>query len=97
LGSLEIPELIRADFHRPWRHFLSYLHKPTDHVLVRLRRIAHIIEAALRHPQVTGNPNRVREYPSPDREKGETTSLPLLCFVHRIQADESSLQWAADL
>jgi|HubBroStandDraft_4_1064222.scaffolds.fasta_scaffold11350_5 hypothetical protein len=45
----------------------------------------------------SGNPNRVREYPSPDREKGKTTSVPLLCFGHRIQADEGSPQWAADL
>jgi hypothetical protein len=41
--------------------------------------------------------NRVREYPSSDREKGETTSLPLLYFGHGIQADEGSLQWATDL
>ena len=57
------------------------------------------IEQSSRHRAsiVTGNPNRVREYPSSDSEKGETTSLPLLCFGHGIQADEGSLQWAADL
>ena len=46
---------------------------------------------------VTGNPNRVWEYPSPDSEKGKTTSLPLLRFGYGIQTDEGSLQWAADL
>jgi hypothetical protein len=45
----------------------------------------------------TGNPNRGRQYPSPDGEKRETTSLPLLCFGHGIQADEGSFQWAANL
>jgi len=30
-------------------------------------------------------------------KKGETTSLPLLSFGRRIQADKGSLQWAADL